>query len=382
MSINQDIRYKHPDLNDVNNPQGFYQSILSLKSAYSSLSGIVPPSPSIGTSGDTYIDTVAGVEYKKTDGVWTVFYTFPNSGGTITGAGNLGGTEGVFDSASPPNLFFKGLTAGTDISLVGSASDITINSTVVPGEVNTATNVGLPAASKLFKQKLNADLEFRSFYSTNGSIFMANSMDDNNVEITLSDDILVNTINENAPNVGVTIEGVKLLGQEMTLLTALNGSNNLLQYHNLSVNNVGVLSWQHSPQTHVGIITNSGATNSTLWWNSVATNPADGEAIVVDNVSRRVVSFSYKFLHSSLWVLTAGTIQFDIGYIAANTVAIDANFVSLGFATVVVGENNPQAMNHIDFILPANAGLVIRQVNTGATTTASTCETLVSVVVA
>ena len=380
MALNQNIRHRAPDITDTNNPEGFYQSILNLKPGYSLLKGAGIPSPTLGSSGDTYIDTTSNTEYVKIGGAWDVFYSYPN--GTITGAGNLGGTEGVFDNTTPPNLFFKGLTAGTDISLVGSASDITINSTVVPGEVNTVSNVGLPAASKLYKQKINENFEFRSFYSTNGSIFMANSMDDNNVEITLSNDILVNTINENAPNVGVTIEGVKLLGQEMTLLTALNGSNNLLQYHNLSVNNVGVLSWQHPPQTHVGIITNSGATNSTLWWNSVATNPADGEAIVVDNVSRRVVSFSYKFLHSSLWVLSAGTIQFDIGYIAANTVAIDANFVSLGFATVVVGENNPQAMNHIDFILPANAGLVIRQVNTGATTTASTCETLISVVVA
>ena len=49
--------------------------------------------------------------------------------GTITGGTSLGGTEAVYGTTTAPTINFKGLTAGTGITLSSDANAITINST-------------------------------------------------------------------------------------------------------------------------------------------------------------------------------------------------------------------------------------------------------------
>lgn len=89
----------------------------------------------------------------------SVVITALNPGGDITDGQNLGAGEAVFDSKLGPDLLFKTLVAGTNISLVSDAETITISSSDT-GEVNTASNIG--TGSGLFAQKIGTDLQFKS----------------------------------------------------------------------------------------------------------------------------------------------------------------------------------------------------------------------------
>ena len=59
--------------------------------------------------------------------------------------------------------------AGSNINLTSTGNDITINSTVSPGEINTASNLG--SGEGIFAQKTLNDLEFKSLtFTGDGSI--------------------------------------------------------------------------------------------------------------------------------------------------------------------------------------------------------------------
>lgn len=162
MSINQDIRFKPPDANDPINPDGFYQSILNLKPAFNMFSGVGAPDPSLGSEGAVYIDTSTNTEYLKKEGAWTVYFTF--SSGSISTGANLGGV-GVYDSTLGSSLLFKGLTAGTNITLTPSGTDITIDAAGGGGTINSASNLGV--GEGVFTNAMPADnLNFRSLVSS------------------------------------------------------------------------------------------------------------------------------------------------------------------------------------------------------------------------
>ena len=69
MSINQDIRYTNSQT-DPNNPHGLYDFIKPPRS----ITGVGPPSPSLGENEWLYIDTSSGIEYKKEQGTWNPFF--------------------------------------------------------------------------------------------------------------------------------------------------------------------------------------------------------------------------------------------------------------------------------------------------------------------
>jgi phosphopantetheine adenylyltransferase len=106
-------------------------------------------------------------------------FLVPNiSGGTqpqgeANTASNLGSGEGVFAQKTSLDLEFKSLVAGTDINLSSNSDEITINSTVTPGEINTASNLG--TGEGIFAQKSGNDLELKSLISTGDGSISSNS---------------------------------------------------------------------------------------------------------------------------------------------------------------------------------------------------------------
>ncbi len=79
--------------------------------------------------------------------------------GEYNTASNVGTGLGLFKSKVVADLQFKSLTAGSNISLVNNANDISINAPS-PGEVNTASNVGTGVG--LYKSKTVNNLDFKS----------------------------------------------------------------------------------------------------------------------------------------------------------------------------------------------------------------------------
>jgi len=85
-------------------------------------------------------------------------------GGEANTASSLGGTS-LVGTKSGVNLPFKGLSAGTGISLDGSnANYVTISATGSGGEVNTASNLGITGVG-LFNNKVGTDLRFKRIHA-------------------------------------------------------------------------------------------------------------------------------------------------------------------------------------------------------------------------
>jgi hypothetical protein len=88
--------------------------------------------------------------------------TASGGSGEVNTASNVGGVgEGIFKQKNGVDLEFKKLIAGTNVTLVSSANGITINSSSVAiGEVNTASNIGTGIG--IYKQKTGVDLELKT----------------------------------------------------------------------------------------------------------------------------------------------------------------------------------------------------------------------------
>jgi hypothetical protein len=86
--------------------------------------------------------------------------------GEVNTASNVGGGSGLFKQKSGVDLEFYTLAAGSGVSLTQVGDTIQIASTVVPGESNTASNVG--GGSGLFKQKVGVDLQFYTLAAGSG----------------------------------------------------------------------------------------------------------------------------------------------------------------------------------------------------------------------
>lgn len=72
---------------------------------------------------------------------------------------DVGGGLSILAQPVPPNVQFRTLAGGANITVVESGGLITISTAGLTGEANTASNVG--AGADIFKQKVSLDLEFR-----------------------------------------------------------------------------------------------------------------------------------------------------------------------------------------------------------------------------
>lgn len=112
-----------------------------------------------------------------------------NAVGGVAGEVNtglsLGGDEDIFAQKNGVVLEFKGLTAGPGIVLSSDANSVTIESNIVPGEINDGINLGTGA--EVFESKVGTDFRFRTLIGGT------------NVNLTEN----ANTIVIDVPNVGV-----------------------------------------------------------------------------------------------------------------------------------------------------------------------------------
>lgn len=116
---------------------------------------------------------------------------FSNVSGEVTGATNVGTGEDVFQGQSNTTLVFKTLTAGSGITLTPSTDELEITSTSSGGTITGATNLG--AGNGVFAQVNGTDLEFKSITGSNGST-ITNTATEINVDsidwTNASDDLL------------------------------------------------------------------------------------------------------------------------------------------------------------------------------------------------
>ncbi|KKL45519.1 hypothetical protein LCGC14_2354890, partial [marine sediment metagenome] len=104
--------------------------------------------------------------------------------GEVNTASNVGGAAEVFKQKVGVDLEFRTLVGGTDIQIVQTADNLTLNFNGTTGEVNTGSNVGT-GLGKVFKQKSGVDLEFKSILA-GANISVTNGTDD--VQITSTSD--------------------------------------------------------------------------------------------------------------------------------------------------------------------------------------------------
>jgi len=178
--------------------------------------------------------------------------------GEANTASNLGGDEGLFTTKSGVDLPFKGLTAGSGISLSSDANAVTITSTVIPGastfleltdspssysgqglqgvrvnagetalefftvpaggEANTASNLG--AGEGLFTTKSGVDLPFKSLVGGTG---ISLSSDANTVTIATND----SQIDHDALSNFVADEHIAHSSVTMTAGTGISGGGTI-----------------------------------------------------------------------------------------------------------------------------------------------------------
>lgn len=112
--------------------------------------------------------------------------TVSGSGGAATvnipqtGAQNLGGGTGIYASAGSNLLNLKSLTAGTNMSLSSTGTEIELTTSA---EVNLAQSVG--SGLSVYRDKVGASLNFRGINATDGLAASLEGGPDFNIKVTL-----------------------------------------------------------------------------------------------------------------------------------------------------------------------------------------------------
>lgn len=135
---------------------------------------VVPPSgstaerPSTPINGSIrYNTTINAVEIYQNN-AWVTIQV----GTTTVNGSNVGGGEQIFKQLNISTLEFRTLIAGTNINLSAGDDTITISASS-SGEANTASNIG-SGTGRIYRQKINSNLEFRSLESTHNNLSITN----------------------------------------------------------------------------------------------------------------------------------------------------------------------------------------------------------------
>jgi hypothetical protein len=191
---------------DFDNSSGVFRNdidqnstdITNLTTDFTNSSGVFQNGADTAAGVRTDFDNVSGVFRTDIDtnttNISNLQTDFTNSSGIfIKTASNQGTGSGIFLQKTGQDLEFKTIVPGSGITIIGSGSELTINSTAAGGgEANTASNVGL--GEGIFSTKNGVDLEFRSLLQGSG-IQIATSGDTIRIDSRLEDDVSINTTN-------------------------------------------------------------------------------------------------------------------------------------------------------------------------------------------
>lgn len=108
----------------------------------------------------------AGANVTLTNNADDITIAAAASGGEVNTGTNIGFGAEVFAAKVGTELQFRRLTAGTGISITGTATTLTVNATGGSGETNTASNLG--GGTGLYASKVGVDLRFKSLLAGTG----------------------------------------------------------------------------------------------------------------------------------------------------------------------------------------------------------------------
>ena len=199
--------------------------------------GTITSATSLGGSYPVYVGT-SGTELEfaglnagsnvtlSTDGSQITINS--TASGTITGGSSLGGSDAVYAGVSGSNLTFKGLTAGSNITRTPSGSDITIAASGGGGTITGGTSLGGDA---VYSGVSGANLQFKGL-TAGSNITLTPSGTDITIAAsgggsnhTYANAIWVDLDNGNDANAGTNINAPLLLVQTaLTAASVISGS--------------------------------------------------------------------------------------------------------------------------------------------------------------
>ncbi len=148
--------------------------------------GVITEGASVGTGNAVYKQKVSSTLQFKSLVAGTGIVINPSSDsleivssvipGEINTASNLGAGAGIYSTKVGVDLRFKSLIAGTNVTITPTANDIIISSTAPTGEANTASNLGTTGA-RVYSSKSGVDLRFRRIIAGNNVIVTENLND-------------------------------------------------------------------------------------------------------------------------------------------------------------------------------------------------------------
>lgn len=248
--------------------------------------------------------------------------TINGAGGGLQSATNLGNGENVFIGESPAgNINFRTMTAGGSVSITPSASELLISSS---GEANSGYNVGLPSASQLYKGMNGTLFQFKCVYSGNGEL------------LNMADDV---------------------------------GNNNIIITPKLAV-------------AHSNVIQNIG-TIGDHYWGASNVSPSNTDAIVIKDSLTKLYRITAKILNDSLWSISSGVVNLQVGYYGSGSIVNTGNFITLSTIPLPVGTQNFDIVYNFPAFtnVPANAAVAVRVQNVSGVTSTNQADMSVSLVV-
>jgi len=384
MSINQDVRGQY-NPSYTNNPYGHVPDILKLKAGYSQLGGAGPPAYNYGSIGDAYVDTSTKQHWKKTlEGEWV--HTFKDTpsggGGTITGAGNLGAGEPVYDTVTGGDtLQFKTLTAGSGIELTSGPQEISISATGGGGGTITgASNLG--SGEGVFQSVVTGDTIALKSLVQGSNVTLTSTTD--TIEISASTGETITASNVGLPAYTGLFKAKVLSDLQFKTMYTLDGG--LLEI-GTDIGGDSVYFLPRSLQTYSGTLLSVGSANGTIYWTTGTTaSPAVSSAHVVDGSLKKLFKITAKLLYNDVWSFSSGTMVLDVGYFPPNQPVTDLTFVSLISIPLPVTSPNlnvvwTYSLSPLPIQVPVLSGLACRLINTAVVSTAPNADIDVSITV-
>jgi len=297
------------------------------------------------------------------------------SSGEVNTASNVGlPGAGLFKQKVAQDLQFKCLKQGSNITLTENPEDVTISATS-SGEVNTASNVGLPGAG-LFKQKVAQDLQFKCL-KQGSNITLTQNIDDVTVNVN---GVILGGFNSGLPAAAQVYSGVGP-GSQLSFKPLYSGNTNILDI-GYSLDNQNIVITSKPTEQYTCYVTNIGVANSITFWNFSLSPSLITAFTLSDVVNKKIVKLCTKVLSDAAWSYTSGTIVIDIGYFPNNAVMLNANFIVLASTGLSLGVPNQSVVWNAplspSYLVPVLGSVAVRVTNTNVVSTNNTADAVMT----